>query len=170
MADKRTYEGMFLVEPGREFEAASEPIRTVLGRSEGDLLSAKPWDERRLAYDIEGHKRALYVLTYFKLDPDKVGELERDIHLSEGIIRALVLRKDGLSDEVINAETPATSGQRRIGPREDDRAPDGEQAPKESAPAAADVPAAEATSEAASPAPVADDRAAADDAKDDSAQ
>jgi small subunit ribosomal protein S6 len=112
MADNmKTYEGMFLVEPG-EFQAASEPVRTVLNRSGAEVLAMKPWDERRLAYEMLGRKRALYVLTYFKVDPEKVVEIEHDCQLNEGIIRVLILNKDGLTDEVINAETPITSGRR----------------------------------------------------------
>jgi small subunit ribosomal protein S6 len=109
MAEMKTYEGMFLVDAGNpDFDAASAPIRTVLDRGAADVLSFKPWDERRLAYEIKGRKRALYVLTYFKLDPGNMAELERDIELNEDIIRAMILRKDDLTDEIINAETPAT--------------------------------------------------------------
>ena len=58
MANKKmTYEGMFLVDPG-EFQAASEPVRNILARSEAEVLAIKPWDERRLAYEILGRKRA----------------------------------------------------------------------------------------------------------------
>jgi len=110
MAEMKTYEGMFLVDAGNpDFDAASAPIRTVLDRSAAEVLSLKPWDERRLAYEIKGRKRALYVLTYFKLDTSKMAELERDIELNEEIVRAMILRKDDLTDEVMNAETPATS-------------------------------------------------------------
>jgi len=120
MNDKRCYEGMFLVDAGKgEFEAATGPIRTVLDRSEAELLSIRPWDERRLTYEIKGRKRALYVLTYFKLDPTKVPEVERDVQLSEEILRALLLRRDHLSDELLNAPTPAMSGVRRSSRDED---------------------------------------------------
>jgi len=119
MADKRTYEGMFLVDTGQsDFETSCQPIRTVLDRGEADVLAMKPWDERRLAYEIAGRRRALYVLTYFNIDPMRITELERDIQLNDEIIRALLLRKDGITDEVIAAETPATSG--RSNQRDDD--------------------------------------------------
>jgi len=93
-----------------DFDAASAPIKAVLDRGEAEVLSMKPWDERRLAYEIAGRKRGLYVLTYFKMDPGNIAELERDIDLNEDILRALLLRKDSVSEDVINAETPATSG------------------------------------------------------------
>ena len=73
----KTYEGMFLLEASTsDFEAASEPIRNVLARSEAQTLSIQPWEERRLAYEIRGHKRALYVLTFFKVDPSRIVEID----------------------------------------------------------------------------------------------
>jgi small subunit ribosomal protein S6 len=125
MMNTKTYEGMFLVDAGNpDFDASSAPVRTVLERSEAEVLSMKAWDERRLAYEIKGRKRALYVLAYFRLDPLKVAELERDVELNEGVLRALILRRDNLTDEVINAATPA-----EMAPAEDaEEGADGEDA------------------------------------------
>lgn len=119
MENTKTYEAMFLVDAGQgSFESASEPVRTVLQRSEAEVLTLKPWDERRLAYEIRGRRRGLYILTYFKMDPEKVAEMERDTQLNEGILRCLVLRRDKLSDEEIEAETPATAVAQRAAERE----------------------------------------------------
>jgi len=104
----RTYEAMFLVDAGKsDFDTASEPIRNILDRSEAEILSIKPWDERRLAYEIRGRRRGLYVLTYFKADPASASEIERHCNLSEDILRVLILRRDDLTEEQINAKTPA---------------------------------------------------------------
>ena len=111
---KKTYEAMFLVDASNpDFEAASEPIRTVLDRSKAEMLSIKPWDERRLAYEIRGRRRGLYVLTYFNADPSRVVEIEHDCQLDEKILRVLILTKDHLSEDELNAETPATLAARR---------------------------------------------------------
>jgi len=98
---------MFLVPPGSDVQAACEPIQTVLSRSEAEVLSIKAWDERRLAYEIAGQRRGLYILAYFKADPAKIGDIEHDSQLSEGILRVLITRKDALSDDEVNAVTPA---------------------------------------------------------------
>ena len=111
---KRTYEGMFLLDAGNsDFQAASEPITRLLDRAEADVLSIKPWEERRLAYEIRGRKRGLYVLTYFSADPARITELEHDCELDERVLRALILRRDHLDEAVLNADTPATTGQKR---------------------------------------------------------
>ncbi len=113
MDPKKTYEGMFLLDASAsDFEAASEPIRNVLDRNQAEILSIKPWEERRLAYEINHRRRGLYVLTYFKAPPEQIVELERDCQLNEGILRLLVLRRDRITDAEINAETPATTSWR----------------------------------------------------------
>ena len=110
MDTRKTYEGMFLLDAGNpDFNAASEPVRNILTRYEAELLTFKPWDERRLAYEILGRKRGLYVLSYFKLDPLKVREVEHDCRLDERVLRALILRRDRLTPEEIAADTPATT-------------------------------------------------------------
>ena len=106
---KKTYEGMFLLDAGKaSFETGTEPIQNILSRSDAELLSIKPWDERRLAYEIKDCNRGLYVLTYFKADPSRVVEIEHDCQLSEQILRVLFLRRDNLTEEQINTNTPAT--------------------------------------------------------------
>ena len=115
MNQKKTYESMFLLDAGKsDFESASEPIRNILARSEAEILSIKPWEERKLAYDIKGHKRGLYVLTYFKADTSRISEIEHDCRLNEQILRVLILAKDSLTAQQINAETPATAATRKV--------------------------------------------------------
>lgn len=105
-----TYEGMFLVDSSSDFEAASEPVKSILTRYGAELLAFKPWDDRKLAYEIRGRKRGLYVLSYFKADPQKIVEIEHDCELDERVLRQLILRKDRLTQEQIDAVTPATGG------------------------------------------------------------
>ena len=115
MDPKRTYEGMFLMEAGNpDFQAASEPIRNVLDRAKAEVLSLKPWEERRLAYQIRGHRRGLYVLTYFKADPSRITEIEHDCELDERILRVMFLRREHITDDRIHAETPATKAAGRV--------------------------------------------------------
>jgi len=110
----KTYEAMFLLDAGAsDFEAASTPVRDVLARIEAEVIALKPWDERRLAYPIQGRKRGLYVLTYFRAAPGRLSELHHEVQLSEQILRAMVLSGDHLTDEVIAADTPAEAAQSR---------------------------------------------------------
>jgi len=110
----RTYEAMFLLDASSaDFEAAAAPVREVLARAEAEVLSLKPWDERRLAYQIKGRRRGLYVLTYFQAEPSRITELQHEIQLNEKILRAMLLSADHASKEQIQAETPATAAAAR---------------------------------------------------------
>ena len=114
---KNAYEGMFVLDAGAgDFEAASQPVRTALERSEAEVLAMKPWDERKLAYPIEGRRRGLYVLSYFKVDPERTADIERDCQLNEQILRVLILRRETLTDAEIQADTPATASKKSSRP------------------------------------------------------
>ena len=120
MSDRemKTYEGMFLLDCGNpDFHVASEPARVALEKNGAEILSMKPWDERRLAYEIRGRRRGLYVLTYFRAPPERIAEVERDCQLDERVLRLLVVRRDHLSEETIRADTPATAGAKRAAAR-----------------------------------------------------
>jgi len=110
----KTYEGMFLLDTdSRDFDTVAQPVHEALARINAQVLSIKPWDERRLSYPIKGRKRGLYVLTYFKADPAEMAQLQHEIQLSETILRALLLSADHVSEEKMQAETPATLSRAR---------------------------------------------------------
>ena len=97
------YEAMFLFDPtfGASFENCETEIRRLMDRAEAELVFCRKWDDRRLAYRINGRKRGVYVLTYFKAKPEKIVPLERDAQLSEDVLRLLVLRADDVTPEAM---------------------------------------------------------------------
>lgn len=126
----KTYEAMFLLDAGQpSFESAVEPIQLMLGRYNAEILQMKKWDERRLAYDVKGRRRGLYVLAYFKAAPETLSEIENDAKLSDQILRVLILSADHVSAETMAEPTPAESGtggdrdDRRRRRDDDDRPP-----------------------------------------------
>src|SRR5712692_11746658 len=89
------YECMFLLDTNKvagDVAAAAQQLRTILERNQAEILASRPWDERRLAYPIGGHKKGLYYLTYFRMDGKNLLNFERDVALNETILRLLVLR------------------------------------------------------------------------------
>ena len=121
-----TYEGMFVLSSsGTNFETASEPIGNILGRYQAEVLMLKCWDERKLAYDIHGHKRGLYALSFFKVSPTRVAEIEHDCQLDERFLRVLILRRDRLTAEEIDREKASTI-RPSVAPEPEARAAEGE--------------------------------------------
>ncbi len=97
------YEAMYLFDPtqGANFEFCETQIKRLMDRAEAELVFCKRWDERRLAYRVAGRKRGVYVLTYFNCDPAKIAGIERDVKISDDILRVLILRADHMTEELM---------------------------------------------------------------------
>jgi len=107
---KRLYEGMFLVDSGlaaSDWGGVIESVEKVLTRAGAETVSLQKWDERSLAYDVVGKSRGTYILTYFHADPGRISGIERDVQLSESLMRVLVLRTDRMRRGDIDKKTPA---------------------------------------------------------------
>ncbi|MEK6701005.1 MAG: 30S ribosomal protein S6 [Planctomycetota bacterium] len=104
---KRTtiYEAMFLLTQAvaADFSGAIAHIQEILARGHAEIISMRKWDERRLAYEVKGNKRAVYILCYFKAPNEQLGHIERDCRLSEKILRSMILREESMSLEQIQA-------------------------------------------------------------------
>jgi small subunit ribosomal protein S6 len=117
MAEKlMQYEAMFLFGSGAasDIETAIKTVRTMIERHGGEVLVAKKWDERKLAYEISGNKRGLYVLAYFKAPGAAVTPIVRDVELSDQLLRVMVT-----DAEHLNAEEMAAVEPQPIQPREE---------------------------------------------------
>ena len=119
----RTYEGMFLFDPAvtTDWDSIQKELDRLMERAGARLIASGKWDERRLAYEIRGHKRGVYALAYFEADPSKVASIERDVQLSEAILRCLVVRADHVSAEQIKELTSGrAAGAPSVGYGEDE--------------------------------------------------
>lgn len=91
------YEGMFILDAGRYAQdpnGVSGQVAEMIEAAGGDVLVSRLWEERRLAYPIDGHRKGAYWLSYFKADSSKIAELERKCQLSATIVRVLFLKVD----------------------------------------------------------------------------
>jgi len=97
----KTYEAMFLMDPSmsNDWPAAEAELKRILDRAEARVLGIKNWDERKLAYPMGQYKRGLYALAFFEAAPEKIAGIERDVQLSERLLRVLVLRRDRMTRE-----------------------------------------------------------------------
>jgi small subunit ribosomal protein S6 len=119
------YEGMFLLpaSAAAEVDASIKTVTGIIERHGGKILVIKKWDERKLMYEIKKQKRGLYVIAYFTAPGDAITGIERDVNLSEDVIRVLVTDAEHLNKEEMEAVEPQP-----IQPREErswDRPPMG---------------------------------------------
>ena len=90
-----TYEGMFLLDSTKAAAAWDDTVKHVhdiLTKHASEIVASRQWDERRLAYPIEGHKKGTYLLTYFRTDGSNLHDIVADCHLSDVILRELILK------------------------------------------------------------------------------
>jgi small subunit ribosomal protein S6 len=100
---------MIVLAPTVSEEGLPEAIERVSGyvTSQGgevtSTVNENPWGRRRLAYPINDHRDAFYVLYRFTANPDAVLEIEREIKLDETVIRYLVVRYDQMTEHTERA-------------------------------------------------------------------
>lgn len=110
METKRLYECLYLIDPALAAGSWDEIVGKITAQIEkrgGEIVSLKKWDERQLAYEIEGKTRGTYILVYCKCEPSAITSIERDNNLSEDIMRTMILRADFItSDEQMDKKAP----------------------------------------------------------------
>src|SRR3954454_7243502 len=109
-ADKvqNQYEAMFLLPAAAaaEVDASIKLVTGIIERHGGKILTIKKWDERKLMYEIKKQKRGLYIIAYFTATGDAIVPIERDVSLSEDILRVLVTDAAHLNQDEMNAVEP----------------------------------------------------------------
>ncbi len=97
------YKAMFLFPQSAtaNLGEASAHVLAHLEKVGAEVMAFRKWDDRRLAFPIKGNTRGVFFLGYFKLSGDKMASLERNLLLSEDLVRFLITRADHLSVEQI---------------------------------------------------------------------
>lgn len=117
-----TYEALFLfpVSATVDPEAAVKRVEEIVTKHQGEIIHLRKWDERRLAYEVKKNKRGLYVLCFYKGPGASVGQVTRDVNLSEDILRVLITDASHLTVEEMKAQEPQQPAPREERPRRDD--------------------------------------------------
>ncbi len=107
MAAKRLYEGMFLVDSARaaaDWDGTLAVIDNILKRADARVVAVRKWGERKLAYDIDHKSRGTYILCYFKADGRRIAGIEKDVQLSEKVMRVLILSTEKRPPEMVEQD------------------------------------------------------------------
>ena len=104
------YEGMFLLESGKfasNPEGATQHVLDILERSGATVVAHRPWQDGRLAYEIEKQRKGLHYLVCFRMPGRGVSEITRSCKLSEFVLRHLVIKHpQSLFDAMVNTLAP----------------------------------------------------------------
>jgi small subunit ribosomal protein S6 len=88
---------MFILDSGRygrDPEGISGQVLQLIQQFGGEVLVSRLWEERRLAYPIEGQRKGTYWLTYFRINGERLDELKRQYQVNDNILRFLILAVD----------------------------------------------------------------------------
>jgi len=104
------YEGMFLVDSNQfanDPDATVAAIMAILDRAGATVVAHRPWQDGKLAYEINGHRKGLHYLVCFRMPGAGMDVVTRQCHLSDVVIRNMVIRH---TPELFNAVVEAISG------------------------------------------------------------
>jgi len=93
----REYELMFVLTPDLQedgVQAATERISSLITNRGGEITKVDTWGRRRMAYPIRHHNDGLYTVMRFRLEANQTDELDRNLRLTEQVLRHLIVRAE----------------------------------------------------------------------------
>jgi small subunit ribosomal protein S6 len=93
----RRYEMMVILDPQldeRTVTPSLDQFLSVVKTQGGRIEKVDVWGKRRLSYEINKHTEGIYAVLDMSCTPAAVAELDRQLSLSESVLRTKVLRRD----------------------------------------------------------------------------
>jgi len=93
----RRYELMVILDPNLDERTVQPSIDQFLGvvrNDGGSIEKVDVWGKRRLAYEIDKKAEGIYAVVDLNAEPATVKELDRQMGLSEAVLRTKVLRPE----------------------------------------------------------------------------
>jgi small subunit ribosomal protein S6 len=86
---------MFLVDSAKfavDHDGVVQQLTGILEKSGAQIDAHRPWQDGRLAYPIEGQRKGLHYLIYFRMDGTHLTDVIRACKLNETILRHLLIK------------------------------------------------------------------------------
>lgn len=93
----RRYEVMVILDPTVDERAVTpslDQFLTVIKNGGGSVEKVDVWGRRRLSYDIQKKGEGIYAVVDLTAEPAVVKELDRQLNLSETVLRTKVIRPE----------------------------------------------------------------------------
>jgi small subunit ribosomal protein S6 len=91
------YELMVILDPEldeRTVQPSLDQFLDVIRKDGGSIDNVDIWGKRRLAYEIQKKSEGIYAVVNFTATPAATAELDRQLRLSEAVMRTKVLRAE----------------------------------------------------------------------------
>ncbi|MDA0835712.1 MAG: 30S ribosomal protein S6 [Planctomycetota bacterium] len=89
------YEGMFILESGQyaaDPDHAIQEVLSLLEKAGAKIVAHRAWQEGKLAYEVNEHRKGLHYLAYFEMPGDGIDVIRQSAKLSTLILRHLILK------------------------------------------------------------------------------
>lgn len=97
MAEKRTYEVVFIIDPDAEDAEVmrlTEAVQKIITDQGGSVTKTEMMGKRQLAYEINHKRDGVYVLLEVDGSGAEIAELERRMRVNDRILRYMTVRVD----------------------------------------------------------------------------
>ena len=97
MAEKRTYEVVFIIDPDAEDAEVmrlTEAVQKIITDQGGSITKTEMMGKRQLAYEISHKRDGIYVLLEVDGSGAEIAELERRMRVNDRILRYMTVRVD----------------------------------------------------------------------------
>ncbi len=89
------YETLFVVKPTlteEEIAATITKVKGILAKEGAELVGTNDMGMRKLAYPVQKHARGYYTVLFYKAEGTIINELERNLKISEDVIKFLSIK------------------------------------------------------------------------------
>jgi len=90
------YEILYIVHPDLEasIDKITDRVRSLIETKKGKIYYEENWGKRKLAYEIRKTDVGIYLLWYFEVAKDAISKIERDLRLTEEIMRYMITAQE----------------------------------------------------------------------------
>ena len=92
------YELVFVISPEIDDDALENTITNIsqfITGKGGVIADVERWGKKKLAYPLKKFLEGTYVLARFQMDPKYSKELEANLHISEEVLRHILIVVEG---------------------------------------------------------------------------
>ena len=93
----RKYELMYILNPDMTAQEQTDTIERfseLITSMEGTIETTDRWEKRKLAYPIKDIQEGYYIIVNFESSNELVNEIDRQMGITESILRHMIIRQD----------------------------------------------------------------------------
>lgn len=102
------YEATFILdnrEVKKGWGRTKAQVTGIIEKHGAKVLSARKWDDRKLAYPIKKQKRGTYLLSYIEADGPALVSMRNELQLTDFVLRHLFLVAESVPTDEMDATT-----------------------------------------------------------------